>query len=309
MLQFNFRFAGEWALKSERIEEGLRLLAALHRLVEVRGNIELIQKLMESLLAHPAGQKPTLYRAHALEVAGRLSWAQDHYDEARKYYVEARDLYESLKEMKLAAVTNVYLAFIDRGDQDLDAAEKRFRESLEIGEKFHMEKLRAIAVSGLGSVANDRGDAKLGLQMKEESLVIYRKLGDHWVMGYILWGVARSALAVGNVGHAVEAATEWALITQDFGNKWSIPHVAEIFAVIAVAQKKFERAALLFGAAEALRTRYVTVFSLGELTEHDAVIAELRNSLEPEKLNDAWQTGRELSPAAAFELAVQNDAK
>ncbi|MEO6847390.1 MAG: adenylate/guanylate cyclase domain-containing protein [Chthoniobacterales bacterium] len=307
--RFNFRFAGEWSLKSERIEDGFRLLAALHRLVEVRGNIELIQKLMESLLAHPAGQLPTLYRARALEVAGRLSWAQDHYATARKYYIEAKELYESLKEVKLAAVTDVFLAFIDRGDEDFDTAETRFKQSLEVGEKFHMDKLRAIALSGLGGIANDRGDAKAGLQMKEESLAIYRKLGDQWIMGYILWGVARSSLAVGNVEHAVEAATEWALITQNFGNKWSIPHVAEIFAVIALAQKKFERASTLFGAAEALRTRYVTVFSPSESTEYDAIIAQLRASMEPEKLNEAWQSGRELSPAATFELAVQNDAK
>ncbi|MEO6053113.1 MAG: adenylate/guanylate cyclase domain-containing protein [Chthoniobacterales bacterium] len=304
--RFNFRAITEWAIRSGRIQDGLRLLPALARPVEVRGNIGLVRGYYQALLKHPDSEEPTLLRAHALDAAGRLAWVEDHYDDARKYYVEAIELFQKHEKPVDAALTTCFLAFLNRGDGNIDLAEKQFLQGIEADKKYNEPKLRAVALSGLGTVAQDRGDITGALELKEESLAIYRKLGDRWVIGYILWGVIRPAIASGKIDRAKQAMCEWAQIAQDLHNQWVLPYIMESFAAAALALKESDRAARFFGAAEAMRERYATQFSLAEKKEHEEFIAGLRAQLSEPKLKAAWMAGRDLSSTDALKEARAN---
>ncbi len=290
--RFNFRAAGQWAYQSERIEDGLRLFTALHRLLELRADLEAARETYQPVITHPKAAEKTLIRGRAVEAAGRLCWAQDRYDDARRYFNEALEIYESLGDVSHAAYVCALLGFLDRGDGDNAAAEKGFARALETGRQLNQSHLIGVGLSGLGSVALDNGDLETARQLKEESLVMYRKLGDHWVIGLILWGVGRVAIAQGDIVRARETIGEWAKITESLGNKWVRPYVLEALADIELADGRYPQAAVLFGAAEASQRHFGTKFSLGEQKEHDRSVDTLKQKLTPDEFASAWEDGR-----------------
>lgn len=296
---WNFRGALEWAVKQDKIDEGFRLITALQRAVEVRGNPASIYALGEKLVAHPDAQKESLVLAKGLDAMGRMSWAVDRYDDARRYYEKAAAMLKKFGREVEAGYPRALIAFLDRGDGDLEASRKRFAEGLEFAREHNEERLIAICLSGLGSYELDHGNVEEARKMKEESLAIYRRVGDRWIIGLVLWGIAHAALAQGDLHRARLAIREWAEIVQDLGNRWLLAYVLESAAEIALGESQPERAARLFGGAEALREYFGAQFSVSEGREHAEAVAKLKSMLPEEKVQAGWQEGR-VTPTSDF---------
>ena len=81
-----------------------------------------------------------------------------------------------------------------------------------------------------------------------------------------------------------------------------IPECLEGLGKIAVTQNDFERAARLFGAAEALREKMGTPIPPLQRGEYDAHVQRLGNEFE-----SSWSQGREMTMEQAVELALTDD--
>ncbi len=110
-------------------------------------------------------------------------------------------------------------------------------------------------------------------------------------------GDLAGALAV--YRHTIE---EW----RDLGNRAAVANQLECFAFIAVAENLDERAARLFGGAEALRETLSNMMTTTEKEEYDADVAALREAMDPHALEEAWRLGREMDmdTAVAFALSL-----
>jgi predicted ATPase/class 3 adenylate cyclase len=298
---FNFRFAVEWTVKSQRPEAGLRLLTALYRVIEVRGYLAEAWDLAMRLLALPDESVSPKHRADGRIAIGRFAWAADRYADARKFYTEAQQIYETIGDERGSALAEMLLGFLDRGDGNLERAEKRFERALQGGRKLQEAYIEAGCLSGLGSIAIDRGDFVLARQLKEKSLAIYRRLGDHWIIGLILGGATTVAIAQNDFSGAESALAEWTQITRELGNRWTLPDVLEGYANLALAANQPERAARLFGTAEATREHLGGQLSASEKAQHEASLATLRQMLPESKLRAALEAGRLVSPWDAIE--------
>lgn len=299
---FNFHSAIRWSLKSNQIEKGMRIMAALERPLEVRGFLTEAQEFYSQIYAQSA-DKPPLLRAAFLQAAARVVWTVDLYDKARKLYAEAVPLFYEGGDELSATFCEVIVGFLDRGDRDLDEAERRFSFGLEYARKHNDERLLALAYTGLGSVAMDRGDFAEARRLKEESLVIYRRLGDLWVMGLILWGLAKVAISQRDMVRADQALCEWTGICIALGNKWSLPYILETFGESALAAGDLSRAATLLGGAQSLRNSIGIQFSPVERKEHEESMAKLRELCDEETLKKSWQHGSEMSADDLMKMA------
>jgi len=294
---YNFRAAVAWVAEGNAsAEKGLRLASALGRFWEVRGNLESAISITKTLLARADPSEFPLAYARATEVAGRLAWCQDNNVEARRLFTRARELYGQVGEMVRAEFTSAFLGFIDRGEQDIDSAEKRFRHAIEYGRKNGYQKLLAIGLSGLGSVELDRGMIDESRKLKEESLALYRAEGDLWIIGLILWGFARTAISQGDGARARAAIEEWTGIARSLGNRWVLPYVLESFAELQVAEGEAAIAARLLGAAEVLREKLGLQFAPAERADYDRLIGGIRSQIPPERFDEAWRGGRLSAP-------------
>ncbi len=88
----------------------------------------------------------------------------------------------------------------------------------------------------------------------------------------------------------------------EFGMAAAAANVVECFAMIAVKQGRAQRAAALFGAAEAVRKEIGADMTPLERMEYMASVGTLRGMLDPEALGAAWADGgrKDLDRAIAF---------
>ena len=299
--RFNIRFATEWAIQSQKVEAGLRLFSALDRVFEVRSNLAEAWEMARRLLALPDDDVAPKYRADARLAVGRLAWAADRYDEGHRYYAEAQQIYDAIGDEAGSAVADMLMGFLDRGNGNLESAERRFQRALDVGRKSQRSYLEAGGLSGLGSIAMDRGDLAQARQLKEESLAIYERFGDHWIIGLILGGITRVAIAQEDYPRAESALAEWTQITRELGNRWILPEILDSHASLALAANQPKRAARLFGASEAIREHLGAQLLGSEKTEHEASLARLKAILSEAELEESWENGRLASPWDAIE--------
>jgi len=300
---FNFRFAFEWAIRSRKTEAGYRLVKALYRVVEIRSNLEETSKNIQQLLALPDEGVPDLVKANFRLAAGRLAWAADRYSEAREFYAEAQRLYDAIGDEDHSAIAGAFQGFLDRADGLIEPAEQRFQQAIAIGNKLDRPYLRAIGLSGLGSVAMDRGDLTKARELKEQSLAIYERQQDYWVIGFILWGITIVAIAQKDHARSRSCLSKWAFIARELGNRWVLSYILDCHGRIALDTDEPKRAARFFGAGEAVRKHFAGQFTPSEQAEHDTCLARLRQALPEKELNESWESGRLASPWDVIEEA------
>jgi predicted ATPase/class 3 adenylate cyclase len=302
--RFNFRAALDWVIESKRPEPGFRIFAAIYRVTEIRGSLEEAREVISDLLALPQDGISAACRARFFVAAGRIAWAADRYDECRKFHEQARSIFVELGDHDGIALCEMLTGFLDRGDGKLDESEAHFRRGLEIVESNRGgEYVRAGCLTGLGSIALDRGDTATARKLKEESLAIYERIGDRWVIGLILWGLSDVCIAQADYERAKAALAEWAQITRDLGNRWMLPYILAGEASLAAATGQGERAARIMGAAEVSREHFGTQFSPAEVERHEAALARLKEILPEDVLQRAWEEGRRMPAWDVIELA------
>ncbi len=174
-------------------------------------------------------------------------------------------------------------------------------ERWSVGRKIKSAYLEAGSLSGLGSIAMDRGDLAKARQLKDQSLAIYERLGDHWIIGLILGGITMVAIAQKDYARAESALAEWTQITRELGNRWMLPDILDCHASLALAANQPKRAARLFGASEAIREHLDAQRLAGEKIQYEASLASLKEMLPEAELQESWETGRLASPWDAIE--------
>ena len=88
------------------------------------------------------------------------------------------------------------------------------------------------------------------------------------------------------------------------GMEAAMAHLMECFAIIAVAQERYLRARKLFGAAEALRERLGADMNQLERKDYEMSVGQLRQQLEAQTIDPAWQAGRAMGLDEARQLAL-----
>ena len=303
--QFNFRLAVQWSIQSPaNVQKGLRIVGSLTRFAEIRGNLEEMRDGLAELLAAPGAGEPTEARAFALIAAGRVAWCRDSSEEALDYYREGIAILGQLGRERDVILQSAFASFVERNMGIHENSEANFQRALEAGRTFNDVVLTAVGMSGLGSVAADRGDFEGSRRLREESLAIYRATGDRWVSGYLLWGIARACTALGDSAGAREALEEWTGIARTLGNRWITPYLLQLYADVFLIEGNFPMAARMLGAAEAGCEALGVVFDNFDRIAWNALLERLNARLDaPARLRE-WNEGRKLGVWEAIDLAT-----
>ena len=129
----------------------------------------------------------------------------------------------------------------------------------------------------------------------EEALKIFRHLRHKSFEPIMLSELGHVARTTGKTAEAKELYRQSLRHFQDQGNRPAIAHELECFAFLAITEEEPQRAANLFGAAEALRERIKASMQYLERVEYDDAIVRLRTMLTEAELNSLWVEGRALS--------------
>ncbi|WP_038160958.1 adenylate/guanylate cyclase domain-containing protein [Verrucomicrobium sp. BvORR106] len=305
--EFNIRFALEAALELPgQVSKGLKLLAATQRYVEVRGLFKETGEAFLRLLSHADAAPRDEVRAGALAAAGRLAWVADDLPACRRYQEEALSICRELDQPAglARALTDLGFLLFDLGESPRARAlvEEAATMAAPLGDRrltAHVQHVQAVFAAA-------DGDFRRAYDLDAQNLAMYREEGDTWQAIIMAWAVGANAAALGQFKVAHEHLRECLQVGIELGNRWGASYPLDAFAVLAVAERKYTRAARLMGAAEAQRLRSGLV---PQAADHPALRAVLTAALDfhGPVVDAARQEGSSLSLEAATAYAVSEE--
>jgi hypothetical protein len=305
--EFNIRYALDAAAELPgQVSKGLRLLAAIQRFVEVRGLFKEAREVFAKLLEHRDAAPRDATRAEALAAAGRLAWVADDLSNCALYQQEALAIFRELGDKRGEAQALADLAFLAFDESDLSRARKLAEDATSMAASVDDVRLTAHVQHVRSALAAADGDFAQAYALDTESLAHYRALGDTWQAIIGAWGVGINAAVLGHFDVAHAHLTECLQVGLELGNRWGASYPLQAFAALAVAERKYDRAARLFGAADAQRIQSGLVL---QAADHPAMRAILADAPEfaGSEVEGARREGRLMSLEEATALATSSN--
>jgi hypothetical protein len=111
---------------------------------------------------------------------------------------------------------------------------------------------------------------------------------------------------MGNFNEAKKTYLKTIKFYQDLGNRPAVAHQLECFAMIAIVEEEPQRAARLFGGAEAIREVTGHRPTDEEQAEEAQFITRLQAMLSDTEFNTLWAEGKSMTMEQAIQLALEN---
>jgi non-specific serine/threonine protein kinase len=200
-----------------------------------------------------------------------------------------------------------YLAINEEDDYGKGAA--LWEESLALAREVGDDYLIGITLGNLGHSALMQRDYERAKVRSEEALGVARELGSTsaWFLPSALINLGIAMLGLGKQERAREAFEHALLAGRDMGAKPEVIASLEGMASLAGAAGRADRAACLWGAAEAAREAYGIVLSPDERALHEPHLDSARSRLGETAWEGALAKGRAMALEEAAEYAVAKE--
>jgi len=289
----NFRAALAWSLDHAEVETAQRF-GALGPFWFIRGHLTEGRAWFERILALDT-RSVTAARAAALFGAGQIARGQGDVAAATALHEEALAIRRSTGD-EAGIATSLFML----GDLAIEAADDDRATAL------HTEALArcrgvggldfcvAAALWQLGTIAARRDAQDEAMAAYTEALGVSRGTGGRWVASFVLESLGRAALARGDPARAIELFRESVLSCWEIGDRWALAYALVGLAEAVVVERGFERAARLFGAAEALREAGNMPLMRFTRSGYEQALHAIRTNLDEARRTAAWDAGRHL---------------
>ena len=232
-------------------------------------------------------------RSRALGGTGTLAWLQGDYTAAKASYAASLDSARAAGDEAQIASALGNLGVIGLEQRDLGTARSLLEQALEINRRIGNQLQTNRTLINLSLVAIAADDFVSARRYLEEAVAINTALGDSWGLTAALINLGDVHRAEGDLAAARSCFAESLRLAVSIEDKESIAFALEGAAGVAAAASDGDRAARLWGAADALRDAIGT--PRPPSTGADDVAADLartRDELGEEAFDRAWQAGR-----------------
>lgn len=158
---------------------------------------------------------------------------------------------------------------------------------------------------GLGMAARFQGRFEEARERFAPLLEVFREMGDQHRTNMIHSECAHMERLEGHHDKAASMYRETILEWQRLGHRAAVANQLECFAFIAKVHEQTERAAKLFGAAEALREKINIPMSEVEQVEYERETADLKANMDENEFASDWAQGRSMTMEQALQFALE----
>jgi predicted ATPase/class 3 adenylate cyclase/Tfp pilus assembly protein PilF len=339
----NLREALRWYEQHDALE-GLRLVGLLWPFWRARGYLTEGRAHLDTLLALPDAQSPSVERVNALAGAAMLAQRQDDYAAATARSEQAMAVLDTLGERHGKAVPLICLGTVAYKQRDFERAASCYEQSLTIAQETGDEPSTVIATRNLAMVALMQGNVEQATSMLEQSLALARRLGDRSNVAAALGNLGFISLQMGRLdeaeasfrevlslarqmrdklwtsmsllnltviasdqGHhaqAIQHSLESLAICRELGNRLNAISCLEEIAFNLSSLDRRQDAARILGATSRLRVDHDAPLMEVERAEHEPRIASIRASLGDDPFNRLWSLGQSMSLDDATAFAL-----
>jgi tetratricopeptide (TPR) repeat protein len=253
----NLRAALAYYLEAGAAESAPRLVAALHWFWYVRGHATEGRGWLERALgarrvssggADPDGTRPDSLTAAALYAAGHLALFQGDYAAARPYLVASAEISRALGDGPRLLDALAFLGMAASHLGDGAGTQAAVEELATLSPSLTGMRERAQLLFNYGRRALLWwGDGTEALALLEQSLGLYRALGDDWSMSHILVDLGLIALSRGDVSAARARHEEGLVLARALKDRALIAAALNNLGEVARCEDDYARAAALYG--------------------------------------------------------------
>jgi predicted ATPase/DNA-binding SARP family transcriptional activator/DNA-binding NarL/FixJ family response regulator len=306
------------AMAGSYLNEGLRMgeKLGLHDLVAVsyvsisstEADYEKATKLFEQALSilRQANDRFTL--TIALFLYGDRARAQGDLKRAETLYRESLSIAQADQNRLLMTTHLGNLGRLVVYREDYEGAAALLQQAVAIARELGSRAGVADWLVYLGTLELYRGNYRTAEQDLEETLALYRDLGNQMGIAHVYHCLANLALHQGDYDRAAKLVSDslsmaQSLLTDISNREFSIIRLL-IVGQLACARGDYEEAAMLFGAAEALRQRSGYQLEPLPQVEYTKAVARARTHLEIVVFEAAWAQGQAMAEAEATTAAL-----
>ena len=328
--QDNIRAALSWSqrcARAEDVEIGLRLVGALLWYWVFRGELSEGLERVEAALAKSADVAPAV-RLKALYVSGELVWSLGQHALARARLETCAAAWRAMGEKRNLAYTLQVLSLVIAEPQASDLARESLRLFQEVGDAWGA----AHATFSLATLSLLQSGGAAAHAQLEDTLACWRALGDEWGMAQTLNYLGDLAREQGDDASATERYRASLALLQRQRMTGTIPSIQHNLGYLALrsgrprqglrlfresltlfrnqgdqrgmaeclvglagalgALKQPERAARLFGAADALLTALDAAVWPANVADYARFLARVREQLGEQSFAAAFGAGQ-----------------
>jgi predicted ATPase/DNA-binding NarL/FixJ family response regulator len=306
----NLRAAVEHCLSEPgQAEEVLRIVVCLPvHFWWSRSRLSEARRWLERALDRTS--EPTGLRARALLLASDLASVHGDGAAAMSLLDEGEDLARRLDDPAAMAHAAYARGIGTLQKNELFTAVQSFERALQAlsGMPDSELDLHLRSLIGLGVAAGMAGDRERAGACRREMLTITERLGSDFYRSSALWSCSVVSWLGGDLQQAAAEVVESLRLktAAGLGDDVGTALCLEVLAWITTGQQQHRRAAILLGAADALRTGQGTTIASFQhlLSHHDRCERQAREALGEAAYVDAVNDGRSLTPDEALSFAV-----
>jgi predicted ATPase/DNA-binding XRE family transcriptional regulator len=255
----NFRAALEWCVVNQQTEAALRLFGALGWTWFVQSHYLDIYTWFNKIRSLPEIMNyPELY-ARILNQIGIQGWLLGGYQNARSALEESQEIclkLGSIGEKSLAETLN-YLGMVLLWDgHDLDSAQSLFQQSFALYQKHADQRGMAFTILNRGKAEADRHVNHAAFPLFEQSLDMFRQLGDLWAIGRCSLHLGQLFLSDGNYDRALFFANQYLMICEESHFSQGITTAMNLLGDIFRLKGNFDQAEVILEDSQAIAHKF-----------------------------------------------------
>jgi predicted ATPase/DNA-binding XRE family transcriptional regulator len=307
--QDNIRAALRWATQHHETDLAVGLSGVLWRFWWMRSQFSEGLIWIEDSLALPLSSQQSenslRLRARAYQGGGVLAAEQGDYARSQPHFEQALALGRQLNDERLIAGGITSLGIMLMFAQSYEQAAMLLTEGLALAKTEGNPWSIANCQINLGILEIVQGQPAAALPLLHEAHASFVVLGDTVSVANVLGNLGLAYLLLGNLGDAARCYRETIAAYQPLGDADAMADSIDGYARLAALNGYHQRAALLYGAAAAMRERLNHRLFPGFQALLNTFIAETKAALEPSLYEQSWLAGYEIEPQQAVALALQ----
>jgi predicted ATPase/DNA-binding SARP family transcriptional activator len=282
----------------------LRFTSELHRFWYRQGDAREGREWYRRALESDQSMRASEYRAIVIGSAGGLAYEEGDYDFARSCFQEALQMANELGHPIMRSSALLGLSSVAGDEGDLEGSRTLIEEALASIDGLDEDYRRGVMMARLGLTAQEQGHFEEAEEIHRRRLELDRRIGHKAGEGGSLNNLAYLARVRGDYDDSS------ALYKQAIQTSYAAGDLAEVedelkgLALLQLAVKKSDQAALMFGASETLRLSKGTTLRRCGRPERVGLGALIRNQMDEVEFGISESTGRQMNLAEAIEFAL-----
>lgn len=246
--------------------------------------------------------------AQVLQYSGIIAAQQGDLDEAEARFKESLEIRRAIDDQRGVANLLNNLMIIAEYRGELEIATSYQEEALAIRREVGDQRMIAISLSNLGNILQLRGELAAARERLEESIELQRGIGDRWYLGNALNNLGNVVRKQGSYREARQLYAESLAICRELGDGWATAYLLEDVGRLLHLQKQQGDALALFGAAEALRERIDAPLPPPDHEALDELTLQIEVDLGPAFSKECLEGGKTMSMNEAIDFALTSVA-